>query len=263
MTNKKPLTIIKIGGKIVEDKIRLNDFLQDYANFPGAKILVHGGGKTASNMIKDLGLQPKMIDGRRVTDTKTLEIVTMVYAGLINKNIVAQLQAFGTNALGLSGADLNSIQAHKRVVDKIDYGYAGDVDKVNGKIISSLLLQNISPVFCAITHDQKGQLLNTNADTITAELAKALTESFAVKVVYCFEKDGVLKNPEDDNSLISNITKKEYLGYKKDGTIINGMIPKMDNAFDALEHSVEAVYIASSAILKSNKLIGGTKLCLQ
>ena len=262
MSDKSELVIVKIGGKLVEDKERLADLLKDFTNLDSKKILVHGGGKSASQLIEKLGLEPKMVGGRRITDAASLEVVTMVYAGLINKNVVAQLQALGINALGLSGADLNSIQAHKRIVDQIDYGFAGDIDQVNATILGVLLEENICPVFCAITHDKNGQLLNTNADTIAAELAKAMAANYQVKLIYCFEKPGVLSNPLDDSSVIKQINPIAYESYKSDGTIADGMIPKMDNAFQALKHNVAEVYIASPTIFKSYDFKTGTKLCL-
>lgn len=262
MANKETLNIIKIGGNIISNPDKLQDFLNDFAQLKGPKILVHGGGKTASTLLENLGITPKMEQGRRITDAPTLEVVTMVYAGLINKNLVAHLQSKGVNALGLSGADLNCIQAHKRKNTAIDYGFAGDVDQVDHQVLSQLLSQNVCPVFCAITHDKKGQLLNTNADTITAEVAKALCKIYSVQVVYCFEKSGVLRNPEDNNSLIPEINSATYQQLVKARIIVNGMIPKMDNAFSTLKHGVQAVYIANATILKTKSFNGGTKVCL-
>ncbi len=196
---KKQLSIIKIGGNVINGKEELDFFLNDFAALDGLKILVHGGGRKATEIADLMGLKPIMIAGRRVTDQANLEVVTMVYAGLLNKNIVAQLQAKGCNALGLSGADANVIKAHKRIVKDIDYGFAGDIDEVENKTISLFLNAGIVPVFSAITHDNQGQLLNTNADTIAAELAKGLSEDFEVELIYCFEKNGVLKRVEDDD----------------------------------------------------------------
>ena len=190
---KKQLKIVKIGGNVINDSAQLDAFIHNFSELDGLKILVHGGGRKATEIADSLGLEPKMIGGRRVTDEANLEIVTMVYAGLLNKKIVAKLQKSGCNALGLSGADANLIQAHKRIVKDIDYGFAGDIDKVEGKTISLFLNGGLVPVFSAITHDRKGQLLNTNADTIAAELAKELSLDFEVELVYCFEKNGVLQ----------------------------------------------------------------------
>lgn len=239
------LSILKIGGKLIEDKVRLSTVLSDFAKLDGHKILVHGGGKRANQLCQALSIEPKMVEGRRITDEPTLEIVTMVYAGLINKNIVAQLQALGCNAIGLSGADGNAILAHKRVVKTIDYGFAGDIDQVNVDTLSGLVSLGLTPVFCAITHNGKGQLLNTNADTIAATLATALASTYQIHLMYCFEKRGVLYDPEDDSSVISKLDPHRYRSYQKSGVINEGMIPKLDNAFGALSHGVQEVIIGS------------------
>jgi acetylglutamate kinase len=211
------LQIIKIGGNVINDKAKLAAALAEFAKIPTLKILVHGGGRKASELSKQMGIEPTMINGRRVTDEATLEIVTMVYSGLLNTQIVADLQALGCNAMGLNGADLNAIQTHKRVVKDIDFGFVGDVDSCNAELISELIYLGISPVFCAITHDKKGQLLNTNADTIASTLAIALSEYFDVTLTYTFEKPGVLYDANDDNSLIPLIKKADYeqLGYPR------------------------------------------------
>lgn len=240
---KSSLTIIKIGGKLVENEQKLKELLDKFAKIKGHKILVHGGGKAASTWSQKLGITPNMIDGRRITDAATLEVVTMVYAGLYNKKIVSMLQAIPCNALGLTGADLNSIQSHKRVVKDLDYGYVGDIDFIQTSVLQQLLNNHITPVFCAITHDKNGQLLNTNADTIASELASALAPFYQTTLKFCFEKEGVLENPEDDNSIISKINLNDYQKYKTKGIISDGMIPKMDNAFSALNNKVEQVYI--------------------
>lgn len=211
------VTIVKIGGNVIDDKESLALFLSDFAGIKGHKILVHGGGKKATQIALSLGLQPAMVEGRRVTDEANLEIVTMVYAGLLNKTIVAGLQSRACNALGLSGADGNVVQAHKRIVKEVDYGFAGDVDKVNAELISLLLQKDICPVFCAITHDMQGQLLNTNADTIAAEIGKSLAEDYEVKLVYCFEKRGVLMKLDDENSVIEKLDTVLYTSLKKRG----------------------------------------------
>lgn len=249
---KSSLTIIKIGGKLVEDEQKLQYLLKKFAQIEGHKILVHGGGKAASAWSEKLGIVPQMIDGRRVTDAATLEVVTMVYAGLYNKKIVSLLQAIPCNALGLTGADLNSIQSHKRIVKDIDYGYAGDIDFVQTSILQQLLDSHVTPVFCAITHDKNGQLLNTNADTIAAELASALAPFYNTTLKFCFEKNGVLENPEDDDSAIPKIDFQDYQKYKTDGVISEGMIPKMDNAFSALKNQVEQVYICGVDAIAQN-----------
>lgn len=258
---KAPLTILKIGGNIINKEPILAKVLQDFTNLPEKKILIHGGGRRASEMMRNLGIEPTMIEGRRVTDAATLEIVTMIYAGLINKNIVAKLQAIDCNAIGLSGADLNTIQSHKRITKEIDYGFVGDIDAVNAVAISQLLQADFTPTFCAITHDKKGQLLNTNADSIASTVAAAMSQYFQTKLVLCFEKDGVLSDPTDDNSVIPNINSKQFLAYKKAGVISDGMIPKMEGAFFAMQHGVENVYIAGIHALE-NTTIKGTKLCL-
>ena len=249
---KPSLTIVKIGGKLVEDEQKLKFILEKFAKIKGHKILIHGGGKAASAWSQKLGIVPNMIDGRRVTDAATLEVVTMVYAGLYNKKIVSMLQAIPCNALGLTGADLNSIQSHKRIVKNFDYGYVGDIDVVQTSVLQQLLNNHITPVFCAITHDKSGQLLNTNADTIASELASALAPFYQTTLKFCFEKDGVLENPEDDNSIIPKINFKDYQKYKTKGIISDGMIPKMDNAFSALNNKVGQVYICGVNAIHQN-----------
>lgn len=248
---KSKLTIIKIGGNIINDENHLIGFLSDFSQVEGYKILVHGGGKRATEMADYLGLEPKMIGGRRITDAANLEIVTMVYAGLLNKNITAQLQKFNCNAIGLSGADANCIKAHKRIVREVDYGFAGDVDKVNNDTIKVFLDHNITPVFCAITHDKNGQILNTNADTIASEIAKAMSEDFQVELLYCFEKNGVMMNIEDDNSVIDKINYKKYQQLKQENIIADGMLPKLENCFDALQNGVDKVLIGKPDIIKN------------
>jgi acetylglutamate kinase len=243
------LKIIKIGGNVISDKAKLAEALTDFAAIKTLKILVHGGGRKASELSKQMGIEPQMINGRRVTDEAALEIVTMVYSGLLNTQIVANLQALGCNAMGLNGADLNAIQTHKRVVKNVDYGFVGDVDFCNSELISELIYLGISPVFCAITHDKKGQLLNTNADTIASILAVSLSEYFEVELTYTFEKAGVLYDAADDNSLIPLITKSDYEQLKTDNIIFDGMIPKIDNAFLALENGVGLVAIGGTQFI--------------
>ncbi|HEX6190711.1 MAG TPA: acetylglutamate kinase [Chitinophagaceae bacterium] len=250
------LYIIKIGGNIIDDEKKLSSFLTCFAEIPGKKILVHGGGKLATKLADMMGVEQKLVDGRRITDAETLRIVTMVYAGYINKNIVAQLQANHCNALGLCGADGDAILAHKRVHPVIDYGFVGDVDAINTVLLKSLLDQHISLVFAPITHDQQGQLLNTNADTVAQELAKHLSQLYAVSLVYSFEKSGVLLDAEDDSTVIGRLNKPYYQQLKSKEKIFAGMIPKLDNAFAALDSGVEKVIIGKAEELK--QLIGGT-----
>ena len=232
------LFIIKIGGNIIDDEIKLSSFLKDFASLDAKKILVHGGGKLATKLAEKLGVEQKLVDGRRITDGETLKIVTMVYAGYINKNIVAQLQSYDCNAIGLCGADGDSILAHKRDHPVIDYGFVGDIDAINTNLLKSLLEQNISIVFASLTHDQKGQLLNTNADTIAQEVAKALSSSYEVQLIYSFEKAGVLLDANDDNTVIPAINPSTYQQLKSKQKIFAGMIPKLDNAFAAINYGI-------------------------
>jgi acetylglutamate kinase len=251
MENKKPLSIIKIGGNIIDNPSELSSFLLDFSKIEGHKILVHGGGKSATKMAENIGLKPQMIDGRRITDAPMLDIAVMIYAGQINKNIVAQLQSHNTNAIGFSGADGNLIQSTKRNHPTIDYGFVGDVQKVNISLLEILLSSQITPVFCAITHDGNGQLLNTNADTIASELAIALSQFFDVTLNYCFEKPGVLLNSEDDSSVIEQINTALYAKLKADGAIHSGMIPKLDNCFNSLSKGVQKIKIGHHKMLKN------------
>lgn len=244
--NMETLAVIKIGGNIIDDDIKLGAFLEAFAGVKGRKILVHGGGKLATKLASALGIQQQMIDGRRITDAETLKIVTMVYAGYINKDIVTQLQALHCNAIGLCGADGNAILAHKRIHPTIDYGYVGDVDAVGTGFLGELLLQDKTPVFAPITHDGKGQLLNTNADTIAREIARALSADFEVSLVYSFEKSGVLMDADDDRSVISRIDPASYKDLKERQVIFAGMIPKLDNAFAALDGGVRKVIIGKA-----------------
>jgi acetylglutamate kinase len=239
------LSIIKIGGNIVDNPEALHAFLSDFHQLEGRKLLVHGGGVLATKIAKELGIESQMIDGRRVTDTETLKIVTMVYAGWINKNIVASLQKIGCNAIGLSGADANCIPSKKRNPVPIDFGFVGDPnpDAINVDFLSQLIENDITPVFCAITHDENGSLLNTNADTIAYSLATALSKKYDTSLFYCFEKEGVLRDVNDANSLISKMNKQECETYKTQGIIADGMIPKLDNSFKAIEKGVSEVII--------------------
>ena len=251
----KSLSIIKIGGNIIDNANELNQFLSNFSKIEGYKVLVHGGGKSATKMAESIGLIPQMIDGRRITDAPMLDVVVMIYAGQINKNIVAQLQANNTNAMGFSGADGNLIQSTKRNHPTIDYGFVGDVQKVNTPVLETLLSNGIVPVFCAITHDGKGHLLNTNADTIASELAIALSEFFEVTLNYCFEKPGVLFDAEDDTSVIENINPALYSKLKAEKAIHSGMIPKLDNCFNSLSKGVQQIKIGHHKMLQDKTAI--------
>lgn len=253
------LTIVKVGGAVVEAIDSLNTLLDDFATIQGPKILVHGGGRAADKMLNRLGIEIKKVDGRRITDQDTIDVVTMVYAGLVNKNIVAQLQKRGVNALGFTGADLNIIKSHKRPVKTIDYGFVGDVESVQTNVLFSLIEQGAVPVVSPITHDGQAQLLNTNADTIASELARALASSCPVTLVYCFEKPGVLLDANDDNSVIPTLTYDKFKEYQASGIINEGMIPKLDNGFDAIRMGVTSVVITNTDGLKNG---GGTRLVL-
>lgn len=245
----KKLSIIKIGGKILDDNLQLDQLLFDFSELTGDKALVHGGGKSATQMASRLGIETKMVEGRRITDASMLEVAIMVYGGLMNKQIVAKLQAKNIAAIGLTGADLDIIRAHKRIVETIDYGYVGDIDAVNTAELIALLNREIVPVFAPLTHDGKGQLLNTNADTIASSVARAASDNREVHLIYCFEKAGVLMDPEDDASVIAQLTPDLYAAYKTSGIIAAGMIPKLDNAFAALREGVHRVYICQAIAL--------------
>lgn len=247
--SKNTLTIIKIGGNVIDDPLALANVLHDFSTIEGPKVLVHGGGKEASRMAEKLGLVAEMVDGRRITDSSMLDVVVMTYAGLLNKKIVAQLNGLQNQAIGFCGADGNLILSEKRKNATIDYGFVGDVISVNSDLLSKLIEQNIVPVFCAITHDGNGQLLNTNADTITSELAIALSHNYNVKLVYCFEKKGVLVNSADENSVITKITQSKYKDLLEIGAIHSGMIPKLDNCFHALVKGVQHISIGHHSII--------------
>ncbi|REE83041.1 N-acetylglutamate kinase [Lutibacter oceani] len=250
--SKQTLQIVKIGGNVINNETVLNAFLKDFAALKGPKILVHGGGKRASEISSAMGLESKMINGRRVTDAATVEVVTMVYAGLLNKNIAAQLQKYSCNAIGLSGVDANCILAHKRIVKDVDYGFAGDVDAINSQFIHLLLQNNVTPVFCAITHDKNGQLLNTNADTIASEVAIGMSELYLTDLNFVFELKGVLENIEDKNSVIKEINSKTYPKLVDKGIISDGMLPKLHNCFNALEKGVNKVKIGDVTLVKES-----------
>jgi acetylglutamate kinase len=243
------LYVIKIGGNIIDDDQQLSAFLSTFASIQGKKILVHGGGKLATKLAAQLAIPQQMIDGRRITDAETLKVVTMVYAGYINKNIVAQLQAAGCNAIGVSGADGNAIQAHKRTGAATDFGFVGDVDVVNAAFFRALLEQQDTVVIAPITHDGKGQLLNTNADTIAQETAKALSSLFDVTLIYSFEKAGVLMDASDDTTVIKEINPTNYKQLKEQQIIFAGMLPKLDNAFAAINSGVTQVIIGKAEML--------------
>ncbi|MGB0881033.1 MAG: acetylglutamate kinase [Polaribacter sp.] len=249
------LTIVKIGGNVIENETSLKEFLHLFSNVKGKKILVHGGGKRATNIASKLGIESKMIHGRRITDAQTLEVITMVYGGLVNKNIVAKLQALHTNAIGLTGADINSIQSDKRPIKEVDFGFVGDVKQVNNKAIDTLIKADFTPVFCAITHDGNGQLLNTNADTIASQVAVGMSNLYETTLYYCFELKGVLKNINDKNSVIQHINSKTYKQLLEDRIIVDGMLPKLENCFDALQHGVRTVCMGNTSMLKKETKI--------
>ncbi len=251
------LTVIKVGGKIVEETDSLNELLKRFSSIEGHKVLVHGGGRSATAIASKLGIESKMVNGRRITDEDMLKVVTMVYGGLVNKNIVASLQASGINALGLTGADMNIMLSDKRPVKDIDYGFVGDVKSVNAALIADLIAKGVVPVLAPLTHDGKGSLLNTNADTIAGEAAKALASYFDVTLVYCFEKNGVLSDENNDDSVISEITKEYFSKLVEDKIVQGGMIPKLENAFQAIDAGVKKVVITQAANIGDFSL--GTK----
>ena len=241
---KEKLTIVKVGGAVVEDEAQLAQLLKDFSAIPGRKALIHGGGRRATQVAASLGIESKMVGGRRITDAEMLSVVTMVYGGLVNKNLVARLQANGVNALGLTGADIDVIRSHKRPLkDGIDFGFVGDVDRADGQMLSRLIEAGITPVMAPLTHDGQGNILNTNADTIASETAKALAPFYDVTLIYSFEKKGVLSNPDDDDSVIPTINRADFERYKADGTISGGMLPKIENALSAIDAGVGRVII--------------------
>ena len=246
------LTLVKVGGKIVEEKETLDALLASFNSLDGLKVLVHGGGRSATKIAEQLGIETKMVNGRRITDEAMLKVVTMVYGGLVNKNIVAKLQSMGLNALGLTGADLGYMTSDKRPVKDVDYGFVGDVKKVDSDILADLIAKGVVPVLAPLTHDGKGNLLNTNADTIAGEAAKALAKHFDVTLVFCFEKKGVLRDENDDDIVIENIGKADFEKYVADGTIQGGMIPKLENAFAAIDAGVKQVVITKADQLGKN-----------
>lgn len=247
----KKLFVIKIGGNVIDDDKQLISFLHGFSSISENKILIHGGGKIATEMSKQLGTEAKMVDGRRITDEATLRIVQMVYGGLINKNIVAQLQSMSCNAIGITGADGNIILAKRRPIKDVDYGFVGDVETVNAEKLFAVMHSGFSPVIAPLTHDGKGQILNTNADTMASAISVAMSKSHETNLIYCFEKAGVLKNIDDENSVIDKMNFSEYEKYKTEGIISKGMIPKLDNAFDAIKQGVKSVLICHAKDLKN------------
>lgn len=261
---KAPLHICKVGGKVIDDDRELTHFLKNFARISGHKVLVHGGGNIATQVADRLGIKTQMIEGRRVTNQAMLEVVAMVYGGLVSKKIVARLQAMSCNAVGLSGADMNCITAHQRPTEPVDYGYVGDIRYVNATVLTGLLEQQITPILAPLTHDGQGQLMNTNADAIAAAIAVALVQDFDVRLYYCFEKPGVLTDVADDASLIESMNFAEYQRLKGQGVVADGMIPKLDNAFDTLQQGVSQVCIMHHRqvnFIESERLTA-TTLCL-
>lgn len=253
------ITIVKVGGAIVEDEAQLAQLLKDFAAIPGRKVLVHGGGRRATKVAASLGIESHMVGGRRITDAQMLEVVTMVYGGLVNKNLVVRLQAAGVNAVGLTGADMDVVRSHKRPLkDGVDFGFVGDVDRVDGDCLHALIEQGATPVMAPLTHDGQGHILNTNADTIAAETAKALATHYDVTLIYSFEKRGVLSNPDDEDSVIPTITRADFERYKADGTIAGGMLPKLENALAAVDAGVERVIITLATAIDGHH---GTVIC--
>ncbi|HVX28391.1 MAG TPA: acetylglutamate kinase [Parafilimonas sp.] len=265
------LFIIKVGGNIIDDEEKLSLFLQSFASITSFKILVHGGGKIATEIGNKLGIESKYVNGRRITDDDTIDLVTMVYGGLINKKIVAQLQSLNCNAIGLTGADANIIPAKKRAPkaissgeglgEVIDFGWVGDIDvsMFNDESLMLLLENNITPVFAPLTHDEQGHILNTNADTIASSIAVALSTYYDVRLIYCFERKGVLENIEDENSVITNISKEKYKQLLDEQKLFAGILPKIDNAFAAIDAGVHEVLIGDAKDLiqnTTNKTIG-------
>jgi acetylglutamate kinase len=255
---KEKLTLVKVGGKIVEEEDTLKNLLRDFSRIEGFKVLVHGGGRSATKLAERLGIESRMVNGRRVTDAETLRVVTMVYGGLVNKNIVAGLQALNVNALGLTGADINLIRSKKRPVAEVDYGFVGDMKEVNADLLALLIHEGIVPVLAPLTHDKQGHILNTNADTIAGETAKALAKHFDVTLVFCFEKKGVLRDEKDDESVIPELNRTMFNQLVEEGVIQGGMIPKLENAFQAVDAGVKEVVITQASEIHQGK---GTRVC--
>lgn len=247
---KQKLTIVKVGGAVVEDPVQLDSLLRDFAAIGGRKALVHGGGRRATQTAARLGIESRMVGGRRITDAAMLEVVTMVYGGLVNKNIVARLQAAGVNALGLTGADMDCLRSRRRPVkDGVDFGFVGDVERADGRALSTLIESGVTPVMAPLTHDGGGQLLNTNADTIAAATATALAPLYDVTLIYSFEKPGVLARPDDDSSVIPTITRADFQSLVSSGTVAGGMIPKIENALAAVDAGVSRVIITKATAI--------------
>lgn len=257
---KQKLTIIKVGGKLLEYEGNIEKLARYVSSLDGAKLVVHGGGAKVSEIAQKMGFEPKMVDGRRITDAASLDIATMVYAGLYNKRIVSIFQKHRVLTLGMSGADLNVIRARKRTVKSIDYGYVGDIESINTYALKKILELDVTPVFCAITHDNEGQLLNTNADSICTQLATALAGDYDIRLIFCMDKAGVMKDPDDDSTLIRELNYGEYKALKMDEVITLGMIPKLDNAFYALINGVKEVWITGLAELTSSLKMTGTRI---
>lgn len=256
---KEKVRVFKIGGKVIDNEILLDQFLKDFAAVPGKKVLIHGGGKIATTVSERMGIQAQMVDGRRITDKDTLDVVLMVYGGLINKRIVARLQSLGINSIGLSGADLNVVKAHKRPVKTVDYGFVGDVDGVNHEGLGLLLNHDILPVLAPLSHDGLGQMLNTNADTIAAVAAVGLSKIYEVELFFCFEKKGVLLDQNNEESVIKEISLQHFTDLKKEGIVTEGMLPKLENSFDCIEKGVNKVIICHFAAINkigSQKFLG-------
>ncbi len=260
------ITVVKVGGAIVEDEAQLEELLENFSKIEGRKVLVHGGGRRATKVAAALGIESQMVNGRRITDAAMLEVVTMVYGGLVNKHLVASLQARGINAIGLTGADGSAILSHKRPPvemtvksddgtsrrETIDFGFVGDVDRADGQLLQTLIESGITPIMAPLTHDGHGNMLNTNADTIAAETAKALARYYEVTLVYSFERAGVLRRADDDSSVIPTITRQDFTRYVEDGTISGGMIPKIENALQAVEAGVAQVNITLATAIDGN-----------
>ncbi len=235
---------------MVEDEAQLECLIRDFCNISGPKMLVHGGGRRATKIASALGIESRMVDGRRITDRDMLEVVTMVYGGLINKNIVARMQANGVNAIGLTGADMDVMRSHRRPVrNGVDFGFVGDVERVDADCLHTLIEAGATPVMAPLTHDGQGSMLNTNADTIASAVAKGLARLYDVTLIYCFEKKGVLANPDDDDSVIPTITRQDYARYVSEGVITGGMMPKIENALDAIDAGVGRVVITKATAI--------------
>lgn len=257
--------VIKVGGNVIDNPVLLEQFLADFAAIPAKKILIHGGGKIATRMGDKLGIPSRYVNGRRITDAETIDVVTMVYGGLVNKQVVAKLQAKGCNAIGLTGADANIIPAVKRPVKDIDYGFVGDIttEDVQTEPVKLFLDAGLTPVFSPLTHDGQGQILNTNADTIASSLAIALSAHYAVRLIYCFEKKGVLRDASDDDSVINLINREIYKDLLAEGVLSDGILPKLENAFAAIESGVKEVLIGHAGDMRKNTTdaVAGTLIC--